>query len=78
MLRVESLFGGGADGSGAGGPGAGGRRSGGSLLDELNLRAPRPRFRALSNRKLAAVGVEMPHWRDAVARYARSFSESRG
>ena len=37
----------------------------------LRLRAPRPRFCALSNRKLAAAGIEMPHWRDAVARYAR-------
>ena len=43
----------------------------GITLDELNLRAPRPRFCALSNRRLAAVGVEMPHWRDAVARYAQ-------
>ncbi|MXW35246.1 MAG: dTDP-4-dehydrorhamnose reductase [Chloroflexi bacterium] len=44
----------------------------GVTLDELNLRAPRPRFCALSNRKLAAAGVEMPHWRDAVARHARA------
>ena len=44
----------------------------GITLDELDLRAPRPRFCALSNRKLAAAGVEMPHWRDAVARYARA------
>ena len=44
----------------------------GITLDELELRAPRPRFCALSNRKLAAAGVEMPHWRDAVARYART------
>lgn len=44
----------------------------GVTLDELKLRAPRPRFCALSNRKLAAAGVEMPHWRDAVARYART------
>ena len=42
----------------------------GITLDELNLRAPRPRFCALSNRKLAAAGIEMPHWRDAAARYA--------
>ena len=42
----------------------------GITLDELELRAPRPRFCALSNRKLAAAGVEMPHCRDAVARYA--------
>ena len=44
----------------------------GITLDELELRVPRPRFCALSNRKLAAAGVEMPHWRDAVARYART------
>ena len=44
----------------------------GITLDELALRAPRPRFCALSNRKLAAAGVEMPHWWDAVARYART------
>ena len=44
----------------------------GVTLDEMKLRAPRPRFCALSNRKLAAAGVEMPHWRDAVARYARA------
>ena len=37
----------------------------------LRLRAPRPRFCALSNRRLEAAGIEMPHWRDAVARYAR-------
>jgi dTDP-4-dehydrorhamnose reductase len=43
----------------------------GITLDELKLRAPRPRFCALSNRKLAAAGIDMPHWRDAVARYAR-------
>ena len=44
----------------------------GITLEERKLRAPRPRFCALSNRKLAAAGVEMPHWRDAVARYART------
>ena len=44
----------------------------GITLDELKLRAPRPRFCALSNRKLAAAGIEMPHWREAVARYARA------
>ena len=43
----------------------------GIALADLKLRAPRPRFCALSNRKLAAAGIEMPHWRDAVARYAR-------
>ena len=44
----------------------------GITLADLELRAPRPRFCALSNRKLAAAGIEMPHWRDAVARYARA------
>lgn len=44
----------------------------GITLDGLDLRAPRPRFCALSNRKLAAAGFDMPHWRDAVARYARA------
>jgi len=48
----------------------------GITLDELNLRAPRPRFCALSNRKLAAAGIEMPHWRDAVARYARALERA--
>jgi dTDP-4-dehydrorhamnose reductase len=33
------------------------------------LRARRPRYAALSNAKLAAVGVAMPPWEDAVARY---------
>ena len=42
----------------------------GITLDELELRASRPRFCALSNRKLSAAGVEMPPWRDALARYA--------
>ena len=43
----------------------------GITLDELKLRAPRPRFCALSNRKLALAGFDMPHWRDALARYAK-------
>jgi dTDP-4-dehydrorhamnose reductase len=33
------------------------------------LRARRPRYAALSNAKLAAAGVAMPPWEDAVARY---------
>jgi len=44
----------------------------GITLDELELRGPCPRFCALSNRKLAAAGIEMPRWRDAVERYARA------
>jgi dTDP-4-dehydrorhamnose reductase len=36
---------------------------------DLTLRAPRPRFAALSNAKLARAGYPMPAWQDAVARY---------
>lgn len=35
----------------------------------VTLRARRPRYAALSNAKLAAAGVAMPPWEDAVARY---------
>ena len=38
-------------------------------LETANLRARRPRWSALSPAKLAAVGIEMPTWRDALARY---------
>jgi dTDP-4-dehydrorhamnose reductase len=38
-------------------------------MADVPLRAPRPRFAALSNAKLAAVGVAMPSWQDALARY---------
>lgn len=48
----------------------------GVTLDERKLRAPRPRFSALANHKLAAAGVGMPHWRDAVARYAQTRRQS--
>jgi dTDP-4-dehydrorhamnose reductase len=37
-------------------------------LDEMAFRAPRPRFCALSNRKLAAAGWAMPPWSDALKR----------
>lgn len=36
---------------------------------DVPLRAPRPRFAALSNAKLAAAGIAMPSWQDALARY---------
>ena len=42
----------------------------GVTVDELDLRARRPKFCALSNEKLASVGVTIPSWRDAVERYA--------
>jgi dTDP-4-dehydrorhamnose reductase len=38
-------------------------------MAELGLRAPRPLYCALSIAKLAAAGVVMPSWQDAVARF---------
>ncbi|MEP7116619.1 MAG: NAD(P)-dependent oxidoreductase [Acidobacteriota bacterium] len=38
----------------------------------LSLRAPRPQFAALSNAALAAHGVTLPAWPDALARYVRA------
>ena len=40
-------------------------------LADVPMRAPRPPYCALSNRKLAVAGVAMPTWQDAVARYVR-------
>jgi dTDP-4-dehydrorhamnose reductase len=37
-------------------------------MQDVELRAPRPRYCALSNDKLRAAGVTMPTWQDAVAR----------
>jgi dTDP-4-dehydrorhamnose reductase len=36
---------------------------------DVVLRASRPQYAALSNRKLAAAGFEMPTWQDAMRRY---------
>jgi dTDP-4-dehydrorhamnose reductase len=46
-------------------------------IDEIRmaaaaLRAPRPLFAALSNRKLVDAGVVMPDWRDALRRYVEA------
>jgi dTDP-4-dehydrorhamnose reductase len=38
-------------------------------MADVNLRAERPRFCALSNGKLKAAGMVMPPWQDAVRRY---------
>ncbi len=38
-------------------------------VDEVKLVAARPKFAALSNRKLAAAGYPMPSWQDAIGRY---------
>ena len=43
-----------------------------TTLEAMALQAPRPRYCALSSDKLAAAGIAMPAWQDAVARYARS------
>jgi dTDP-4-dehydrorhamnose reductase len=41
-------------------------------MADVALRAQRPKYCALSNRKLVAAGVSMPTWQDAIARYVRS------
>ena len=41
-------------------------------MASVTLKAQRPRFCALSNAKLEALGVAIPTWQDAVARYARA------
>jgi dTDP-4-dehydrorhamnose reductase len=38
-------------------------------MADVPLRAPRPRFAALSNQKLAGEGIVMPTWQDALRRY---------
>ncbi len=40
-------------------------------VDEVTFAAPRPRFAALSNQKLADAGFVMPAWQDAIGRYLR-------
>jgi dTDP-4-dehydrorhamnose reductase len=41
----------------------------GVTLADVSLRAPRPKYCALSNAKLAAAGISMPTWQDALGRY---------
>jgi len=38
-------------------------------LEDMNFRASRPKYCALSNARLAARGIVMPTWQDALARY---------
>jgi len=46
--------------------------------DEMKLKARRPRYCALSNRKLADAGISMPTWQEAMARHvSRSSVDSR-
>lgn len=40
-------------------------------MSEVVLKAPRPRFCALSNQKLAAAGFVMPTWQDALRQWLR-------
>lgn len=49
----------------------------GQLLASANLKPPRPRFAALSNAKLAAAGISMPTWQDALRRYVTSRPHAR-
>jgi dTDP-4-dehydrorhamnose reductase len=41
-------------------------------MDQLSLKAPRPRFCALANRKLADAGLSMSMWNDALRRWLAS------
>lgn len=41
-------------------------------MADAKLLAARPLFAALSNAKLAAAGIEMPTWQDALARHVKS------
>jgi dTDP-4-dehydrorhamnose reductase len=41
-------------------------------LESAALPAPRPRYCALSNARLAATGIVMPPWEDALERYLRA------
>jgi dTDP-4-dehydrorhamnose reductase len=40
-------------------------------MADIALKAPRPLYCALSNDKLASVGIRMPAWQDALARALR-------
>jgi dTDP-4-dehydrorhamnose reductase len=46
-------------------------------LADVQLAAPRPRYCAMANTKLAGAGIEMPTWQNAVARYLAQKSEVR-
>jgi dTDP-4-dehydrorhamnose reductase len=43
---------------------------------DVTLRAKRPRYCALSNAKLAAQGIAMPSWQDALARHLATRNSS--
>jgi len=41
-------------------------------LETVSLKAPRPRFCALSNGRLASLGIVLPPWPDALSRFVES------
>ena len=45
------------------------------MSDSVGLIAPRPKFAALSNDKLAAAGITMPTWQAALRRYVDSLDQ---
>jgi dTDP-4-dehydrorhamnose reductase len=46
------------------------------MSDSVGLIAPRPKFAALSNDKLAAAGIPMPTWQSALRRYVETLDLS--
>lgn len=44
--------------------------------DQVQMKAPRPRFCALATDKIAAAGFPMPPWQDAIARWLASRGDS--
>jgi dTDP-4-dehydrorhamnose reductase len=44
----------------------------GVAMADVPMRAPRPRYCALANARLSALGVRMPPWQDALARHVAS------
>ena len=45
-------------------------------MADVTLRAIRPRYCALSNAKLASIGIAMPSWQDALARYVAAETQT--
>ena len=50
----------------------------GVTMDEMSLKATRPRFCALANRKLADAGFTMPSWQDALGRWLAGRRQAAG
>jgi dTDP-4-dehydrorhamnose reductase len=46
-------------------------------LGQVPLKATRPQYCALSNEKLRANGIDLPHWRHALRRYLQSLRDER-